>query len=126
MKKFLSLAMSLLLCLNYSFIPIQAEEGDAAHSQGETPQEISGENNEEVSEESNPVIEKDDNSSDEGEEQKSIVDYIQGRDIIGDLEDEHAIEEDDRVKELRQKRNNLKEIIEKKNVNETAMQTNPV
>ena len=65
-------------------------------------------------------------SSDEGEEQKSIVDYIQGRDIIGDLEDEHAIEEDDRVKELRQKRNNLKEIIEKKNVNETAMQTNPV
>ncbi len=68
MKKFLSLAMSLLLCLNYSFIPIQAEEGDAAHSQGETPQEISGENNEEVSEESNPVIEKDDNSSDEGEE----------------------------------------------------------
>ena len=66
-------------------------------------------------------------SSDEGEEQKSIVDYIQGRDIIGDFEDEHVVEEDDRMKELRQKKNNLKEIYEKKNVNEdTAMKTNPV
>ena len=66
-------------------------------------------------------------SSDEGEEQKSIVDYIQGRDIIGDFEDEHVVEEDDRMKELRQKKNNLKEIYEKKNVNEdTAMNTNPV
>ena len=66
-------------------------------------------------------------SSDEGEEQKSIVDYIQGRDIIGDLEDEHVIEEDDRMKELRERRNNLKEIYEKKNVNDdTAMKTNPV
>ena len=66
-------------------------------------------------------------SSDEGEEQKSIVDYIQGRDIIGDFEDEHVVEEDDRMKELRQKKNNLKEIYEKKNVDEdTAMKTNPV
>ena len=66
-------------------------------------------------------------SSDEGEEQKSIVDYIQGRDIIGDFEDEHVVEEDDRMKELRQKKNNLKESYEKKNVNEdTAMKTNPV
>ena len=66
-------------------------------------------------------------SSDEGEEQKSIVDYIQGRDIIGDFEDEHVVEEDDRMKELRQKKNNLKEIYEMKNVNEdTAMKTNPV
>ena len=66
-------------------------------------------------------------SSDEGEEQKSIVDYIQGRDIIGDFEDEHVVEEDDRMKELRQKKNNLKEIYEKKNFNEdTAMKTNPV
>ena len=55
------------------------------------------------------------------------MDYIQGRDIIGDFEDEHVVEEDDRMKELRQKKNNLKEIYEKKNVNEdTAMKTNPV
>ena len=66
-------------------------------------------------------------SSDEGEEQKSIVDYIQGRDIIGDFEDEHVVEEDDRMKELRQRKNNLKEIYEKKKVNDdSAMKTNPV
>ena len=77
MKKFLSLAMSLLLCLNYSFIPIQAEEEEQQDSPDETIQEVSEgnkeeileETNEEVSEESNPVIpEEPDHSSDDGEE----------------------------------------------------------
>ena len=51
MKKFVSLAMSLLLCLNYSFIPIQAEEGEETGSPDETIQEISEEGNQEIPEE---------------------------------------------------------------------------
>ena len=49
-------------------------------------------------------------SSDEEEEEKTFVDYIPSKDIIGDLENEHIDDEDDRLKELIKKKNNLKEI----------------
>ena len=52
-------------------------------------------------------------SSDEEEEQKTFVDYIPSKDIIGDLENEHIDDEDDRLKELIKKKNNLKEILKK-------------
>ena len=52
-------------------------------------------------------------SSDEGEEQKTFVDYDHNKDMISDLENAHIDDEDDRLKELLQKRNNLKEIMKK-------------
>ena len=59
-------------------------------------------------------------SSDEGEKEKTFVDYLPSKDMIGDLEDEHIDDEDERLKELMQKKNNLKEIM-KKNVNEKGI-----
>ena len=59
-------------------------------------------------------------SSDEGEEQKTFVDYLPSKDMIGDLENEHIDVEDERLKELIQKKNNLKEIM-KKNVDENSV-----
>jgi len=59
-------------------------------------------------------------SSDEGEKEKTFVDYLPSKDMIGDLEDEHIDDEDERLKELMQKKNNLKEIM-KKNVNENGV-----
>ena len=59
-------------------------------------------------------------SSDEGEKEKTFVDYRPSKDMIGDLEDEHIDDEDERLKELMQKKNNLKEIM-KKNVNENGV-----
>ena len=52
-------------------------------------------------------------SSDEEEEQKTFVYYIPSKDIIGDLENEHIDDEDERLKELMQRKNNLKEILKK-------------
>ena len=59
-------------------------------------------------------------SSDEGEKEKTFVDYLPSKDMINDLEDEHVDFEDERLKELMQKKNNLKEIM-KKNVNEASI-----
>ena len=53
-------------------------------------------------------------SSDEGEEQKTFIDYVPSKDMIGDLENEDSNDADERMKELKEKKNNLKEIIEKK------------
>ena len=41
------------------------------------------------------------------------MDYIPSKDIIGDLENEHIDDEDERLKELMQRKNNLKEILKK-------------
>ena len=60
-------------------------------------------------------------SSEEGEKEKTFVDYVPNKDMIGDLEDVHIDDEDERVKELMQKKNNLKEIIEKKNANDKSI-----
>ena len=60
-------------------------------------------------------------SSEEGEKEKTFVDYVPSKDMIGDLEDVHIDDEDERVKELRQIRNNFKEIIEKTNANDKSI-----
>lgn len=60
-------------------------------------------------------------SSEEGEKEKTFVDYVPSKDMIGDLEDVHIDDEDERVKELRQIRNNFKEIMEKTNANDKSI-----
>ena len=65
-------------------------------------------------------------SSDEEEEQKTFVDYVPSKDMIGDLENEHIDVEDERLMELMQKRNNLKEIIKKNVENPSVLKTTAI
>ena len=62
-------------------------------------------------------------SSNEGEEQKTFVDYLPSKYMNEDLENEQIDDDDDRNKELNQKKNNLKQITDIKGKEESIVKT---